>query len=109
MHLRLSLPAHTDVPQADIETRPSEFERWLKGLPLLNVTESTQLLTHQLAALNRSAIDDKLRLRLLELLRAPIQHVSQALLKSTSVCRCHFPRRRARLPPRCVCFKPKWV
>ena len=82
MHLRLSLPAHTDVPHAEIETRPSEFERWLKGLPLLNVTESTQLLTHQLAALNRSAIDDKLRLRLLELLRAPIHHVSQALLKS---------------------------
>lgn len=82
MHLRLSLPAHTDAPNADIETRPIELERWLKGLPLLNVAESTHLLTRQLAGLNRAPIDDKLRLRLLELLRAPIQHVSQALIKS---------------------------
>lgn len=82
MHLRLSLPSHTDAPGADIEIRPSEFERWLKALPLLNVAESTHLLTRQLTALNRTAIDDKLRLRLLELLRAPIQHVSQGLIKS---------------------------
>ena len=62
MHLRLSLPAHTDAPTAEIETRPSELERWLKGLPLLNVAESTRLLTRQLAGLNRTSIDDKLRL-----------------------------------------------
>jgi cyclic-di-GMP-binding protein len=82
MHLRLSLPPRADTPDTHIETRPAEVERWLKSLPLLNVAESTQLLTRQLAGLNRMALDDKLRLRLLEALRAPVQHVSQALQKT---------------------------
>jgi hypothetical protein len=82
MHLRLSLPPHADIPSADVETRPAELERWLKDQPLLNVAESTHLLTRQLVGHNRTALDDKQRLRLLELLRAPVQHISQALLKT---------------------------
>jgi hypothetical protein len=82
MHLRLSLPPRTDLPDSTIEIRPAEVERWLKGLPLLNVAESTTLLARQVTGLNRMALDDKLRLRLLESLRAPIQHVSQALQKT---------------------------
>ena len=82
MHLRLSLPPRADKPDTNIETRPADLERWLKGLPLLNVVESTPLLARQLVGLNRMALDDKLRLRLLESLRAPIQHVSQALQKT---------------------------
>lgn len=82
MHLRLSLPPHTDIPTADVEIRPAELERWLKNLPLLNVAESTHLLTRHLVGHNRMALDDKQRLRLLELLRAPVQHISQALLKT---------------------------
>jgi cyclic-di-GMP-binding protein len=82
MHLRLSLPPRADTPDSTIEIRPAELERWLKGLPLLNVAESTQLLTRQLVGLNRMALDDKTRLRLLESMRASIQHVSQALQKT---------------------------
>jgi hypothetical protein len=82
MHLRLSLPPRADTPDTTIEIRPAELERWLKGLPLLNVAESTQLLTRQLIGLNRMVLEDKTRLRLLELMRAPIQHVSQALQKT---------------------------
>lgn len=82
MHLRLSLPPRTDTPNPNIEVRPAELERWLKGLPLLNVVESTQLLTRQLIGLNRMSLDDKTRLRLLESMRAPIAHVSQALQKT---------------------------
>ena len=82
MHLRLSLPPRADTPDSNIEIRPVEMERWLEGLPLLNVVESMQLLTRQLMGLNRMALDDKLRLRLLESLRSPIQHVSRALQKT---------------------------
>ena len=82
MHLRLSLPPREDTPDSNIEIRPVEMERWLDGLPLLNVIESMQLLTRQLMGLNRMALDDKLRLRLLESLRSPIQHVSRALQKT---------------------------
>lgn len=79
MHLRLSLPPRADTPDSKIDIRPAEVERWLKGLPLLNVAESTQLLTRQLVGFNRMTLDDNLRVRLLESLRVPIQHVSQAL------------------------------
>jgi hypothetical protein len=82
MHLRLSLPPRTDKPDTTIETRPAEVERWLKGLPLLNVAESTQMLNGYLVGLNRIPLDDKTRLRLLESLRGPIHHVSQALQKA---------------------------
>jgi len=82
MHLRLSLPPRADTPDTNIEIRPAEMERWLESLPLLNVVESMQLLTRQLMGLNRMALDDKLRLRLLESLRSPIQHVSRALQKT---------------------------
>ena len=84
MYLRLSLPPHADVDaaHADVETRPAELERWLKNLPLLNVAESTHLLTRQLVGHNRMKLDDKQRLQLLELLRAPVRHICQALLKS---------------------------
>ncbi len=82
MHLRLSLPPRTDTPNADIETRPAELERWLNDLPLLNVAESSLLLTRQLVGHNRMTLDDKQRLRLLELLRAPVRHISQALHKT---------------------------
>jgi hypothetical protein len=82
MHLRLSLPPRAETPDAKIDIHPTEVERWLKGLPLLNVAESTQLLTRRLVGFNRMTLDDKLRLRLLESLRAPVQHVSQALQKT---------------------------
>ena len=82
MHLRLSLPPRAETPDTSVETRPAELERWLKGLPLLNVGESTPQLTRQLIGLNRMALEDKARLRLLESMRSPIRHVSLALQKS---------------------------
>ena len=82
MYLRLSLPTNTDNPGLDVETRPAELERWLKNLPLLNVTESTHLLMRQIVGHNRMKLEGKQRLQLLELLRTPIRHISQAMLKS---------------------------
>jgi len=108
MHLRLSLPPRTDTPDTHIETRPAEMERWLKSLPLLNLTESTQLLARQLVGLNRIAIDDKQRLRLLETLRAPVQHLSLGLQKTYIGLPCHCRTRRARLLTSCGNCTPRW-
>jgi hypothetical protein len=82
MYLKLSLPPRTDAPGAEIETRVPEMERWLARLPILNVGETTALLTRQLVGLNRLALDDRQRLKLLELFRGPIQTVSQELHKT---------------------------
>jgi hypothetical protein len=82
MHLRLSLPPRTETPNSEIETRPAEVERWIKQLPILNVVETTHLLSRQLVGLNRMALDDKIRFQLLELFRTPIQHVCRELQKT---------------------------
>lgn len=82
MHLRLSLPPRTETPNSEIETRPAEVEHWIAQLPILNVVESTHLLARQLVGLNRMSLDDKTRLRLLELFRAPVQHVCRELQKT---------------------------
>jgi hypothetical protein len=82
MHLRLSLPPRTDSPNTVVEVRPSEVERWIAQLPMLNVAETTQLLIRQLMALNRTVFDDRLRLRVLELFRQPVQHVSNELART---------------------------
>lgn len=82
MHLRLSLPPRSDSPDKDILTRPAELERWVARLPMLNVGETTLLLSRQLTGLNRMGLEDKSRLRLLEVLRTPVQHVSRELAKA---------------------------
>lgn len=81
MHLRLSLPPRTDTPNAAIETRPAEIERWVARLPILNVAETTGLLNRQLMGMNRIALDDRQRLKLLELFRAPVTTVTRELEK----------------------------
>ena len=81
MHLRLSLPPRTDSPDKDIITRPADLERWVARLPMLNVAETAPLLARQLMGLNRLPLEDKPRLRLLEVLRAPVQHVARELAK----------------------------
>jgi len=82
MYLRLSLPPRADTPGAEIETRPSEVERWLSRMPVLNVSETVQHLTRQLIGINRVSMEDRQRLRLLELFRKPVANVSQELVKT---------------------------
>lgn len=81
MYLRLSLPPRVDEPSQGVETRPADLERWIGRLPILNTGETTQLVSRQLIGLNRTVIDDKTRLRLLELFRAPVHALCQELPK----------------------------
>jgi len=82
MHLRLSLPPRAETPGADIEVRPSEVERWLSKLPVLNVSEAVQMLTRQLVGINRVSMEDRQRLRLLEMFRVPVATVCQELVRT---------------------------
>jgi len=82
MHLRLSLPPRSDGESTDIVTRPADLERWIARLPILNPAETTQHLSRQLMGLNRAVLEDKVRLRLLEALRAPVHAVCLELQKA---------------------------
>jgi len=81
MHLRISLPPRPDPGGSSIAVRPAEVERWLSNLPLLNVAETSQHLARQLIGLNRTALEDRQRLRLLEAMRKPVHHIIRELRK----------------------------
>lgn len=82
MHLRISLPPRSSQPTAGAGVRPEEMDRWLANLPLINVAETTLHLSHQLIGLNRTTLDDRQRLRLLESMRVPVQHITRELRKT---------------------------
>lgn len=64
-------PSHSD--QADgnrtFPTQPRKIKRWLKGLPLVNIGETTRQYYTGLKALNRQQIAGKQRLEILEAMR----------------------------------------
>jgi hypothetical protein len=82
MYLKISLPPRPAPGGAEPEVRPAEMERWLANLPLLNVAETSQHLLRQLIGLNRTTLEDRQRLRLLEAMRKPVQHITRELRKS---------------------------
>lgn len=82
MYLRLTLPPRSSTPASGLVTRLAEVERWLTSLPMLNLAETTHHLARYLTGLNRSALDDRQRLQILELLRTPVEHVSQGLART---------------------------
>lgn len=81
MDLRLSLPEQSETSAVDIETRPGKLESWLESLPMLNLVDTSHKIYHALSATNRTRIDDKTRLRLLETYRLPVAAICEALEK----------------------------
>lgn len=79
MGLTLTVPDITDSPATNAEISPSNLERRLSQLPLLNPVESSYQLCQSLSALNRTGLDSTQRLRLLELYRVPITQITQEL------------------------------
>src|SRR5688500_9804851 len=81
MALALSVPDRSNRLLTEVEVEPGKVEKWLAGLPLLNVAAGGGKLYATLKTYNRIDLDPRLRVELLELYRAPIQHVSLELQK----------------------------
>jgi cyclic-di-GMP-binding protein len=75
MNLKLSLPPQEG--HVAVEIRPAETDRWLSNLPVLNTAETSHQIFTALSGLNRRLLDDKTRLKLLELYRGPVRAVCQ--------------------------------
>ncbi len=73
MTLQFALPQLSGSVVVNFD--PAEAERWLADLPVLNAAESSHQLISALTRLNRQPLDDKTRLRLLELYRRPVHIV----------------------------------
>lgn len=73
---------HRDIPTGNaFDSRPAQVERWIGELPLANPGESSRRLYEALTASNAQDIPADQRLRMLELLCAPVRNVAAALKK----------------------------
>ncbi|MFV1997251.1 MAG: hypothetical protein ACC641_04485 [Acidiferrobacterales bacterium] len=79
MDLNLTVPEMDDQCMAVAETKPGKVELWLADLPLLNPAETGYKIFSALTALNRVPLDDKTRLKLLEIYREPVARLCTKL------------------------------
>ena len=81
MAVKITVPSLSKRVVADVETSPVEVEKWVRGLPLLNLSETARKLFSTLNVHNRIQIDRLDRLKILEFFREPVQHVCRELQK----------------------------
>ncbi len=66
---------------ADIPLSPAKLEKWLAGLPLLNIGQLSYSIPNYIQQLNQVNIADKDRFAMLEQLRPVVAHLYTALVK----------------------------
>ena len=76
-----SIPEKTLRTLSFCEPTPRHLEEWSEQLAMGNLGESSRQLYHAMIELNQLIIDPETRLKLIEILRAPIQQVSENLTK----------------------------
>jgi len=81
MDLGLSLPDSVESSGVDVELRAGKLASWLDSLPMLNLVDTSYKIYQALAATNRTRIDDKSRLKLLETYRQPVATICDELEK----------------------------
>ncbi len=77
----LQVPARRNPYKGSRDARPSKVEQWLNDLPLANLSETAQQVYQALTDFNglHMAVHD--RLKLMELFRAPVLYIGDALKK----------------------------
>ena len=78
---QLSIPERTLKTLSFCEPNVRHMNEWIQHLPMVNLSESSRQLYHAIIELNQLIIDPEARLKLLELLRSPIQFVCNGLSK----------------------------
>jgi hypothetical protein len=79
MDLSLSLPDFDADSMTVVETKPNRAQSWLSELPILNLAQTSHTMFRSLAALNRMDLDEKSRLRLMEVYRESVARVCTKL------------------------------
>ncbi|NIP72415.1 MAG: hypothetical protein GWO16_05015 [Gammaproteobacteria bacterium] len=73
--LQIHTPAQHDYDNPAVETNPKRLAKWLKQLPLLDLTASVTELRDAIGLANEQSMPAKTRLRLLELYYEPVLSV----------------------------------
>ncbi len=63
------------------EPTPRHLSEWIEQLPMVNLGEASKQLYHAVIELNQMVVDPEVRIKLLELLRTPINFIVNALSK----------------------------
>ena len=63
------------------EPTPRHLTEWVENLPMINLGESSRQLYHAIIELNQLITDPENRIKLIEILRSPIQQVCKSLTK----------------------------
>ena len=79
----LGLPPPTSLQAPDF-MEPAACQAWLAGLPLTNIAQAQTQLLRQLNLLNRTSLPADARLKILELLRGPIDFIQEQCVKHYS-------------------------
>ncbi|MEH6358271.1 MAG: hypothetical protein V7745_04740 [Pseudomonadales bacterium] len=76
-----SIPEQTLRTLSFCEPTPRHLSEWIDQLPMGNLGESSRQLYHAMIELNQLIVDPETRLKLIEILRTPIQQVCENLTK----------------------------
>lgn len=79
--LRLDTPERTPPPPDSFLRDPKEVERWISGLPMANIGETSRQIFKTLVELNRVEIPSLARIKTTELFRIPIGYLTNNLKK----------------------------
>lgn len=77
----LNIPEQTKPIIGSFDTRPKPVEAWVASLPMANTGESARRIYGALREMNRLAFSEHDRYHDLEIFRAPVYHITQALKK----------------------------
>lgn len=93
MELELSLPELITDKPADVPLEPGRINKWLEGLPMLNMSEASHSIHKALMIGNRVAMDEGDRLKGLEYYREPVSMLSQKLQQTYSTLPLPLPEK----------------
>ncbi|MCB1758163.1 MAG: hypothetical protein KDI68_00080 [Gammaproteobacteria bacterium] len=79
--LILDLPERTPPPAGSLLQDPREVERWISGLPMANIGETSRQIFKTLVEINRVDIPNLARIKTIELFRVPIGYITHNLKK----------------------------
>ncbi len=79
MEPKLFVPEPAQGSTTDVPTDPAKVKEWLAGLPWLNIADVSHAIHKALMVTNRIEIDEKTRVKLMELYREPVDHISQKM------------------------------
>jgi hypothetical protein len=79
--MQLSVPNRTPPKKASFDGNPASVKEWIGTLPMANIGSTTRLLFQALNELNHQDIPAQQRFRSLELLRKPVNFVTERMKK----------------------------